>query len=289
MFNRVAIVGLGLIGGSMGLALHKMRAVEQVVGYDSGDGVCEQARKAGAIDEIFDRLTDVVHGADLVILATPVGAMRTILQCISPALSPGTVITDVASTKVQIINWAEQLLPANVFFVGGHPMAGKEVSGVDAADADLFKNRIYCLTPTSQTNPSALSKMSSFIEMLGAKIRFLEPFEHDNQVAGVSHLPFLASVALMTTVAEDSTWHDASALASTGFQDVTRLAGGSPAMYRDICLTNSTAITQRLDEYISTLSILREHIATHDNDMNEIFSIAQQLRQQWQADHNMTK
>ncbi len=284
MFDQVAIVGLGLIGGSMGLALHKTRVARRVIGYDSGDGVREQARKAGAVDEISDCLSDVVRGANLVILATPVGAMHTILQSISSELSPGTIVTDVASTKVQVISWAEQFLPTNVFFVGGHPMAGKEVSGVNAADAELFRNRIYCLTPTAHTNPTAVSNISSFVEMLGAKLHFLDPFAHDDQVAGVSHLPFLASVALMTTVGENTTWNDASLLASTGFRDVTRLAGGSPEMYRDICLTNSTAITERLDAYISTLSMLRAHIAAQNNDIREVFVTAQDLRQRWQAD-----
>lgn len=289
MFNRVAIIGLGLIGGSMGLALHKMRVAEQIAGYDSGLGVCEQARKTGAIDETSDCLADIVTGADLVILATPVGAMHTILQSISPALSSGTIITDVASTKTQVVSWAEQLLPTNVFFIGGHPMAGKEVSGVEAADAELFKNCIYCLTPTSQTNSTAVSTMSSLIEILGARQRFLSPREHDHQVASVSHLPFLSSVALMTTVAEDAAWDEASFLAATGFRDMTRLAGGSPAMYRDICLTNSTAIIEQLDTYIATLSLLRDRITKHDKDMDEVFRTAQQLRQQWQKDHDVTE
>jgi prephenate dehydrogenase len=289
MFNRVAIVGMGLIGGSMGLALHKIRAAQRITGYDSGSGVCEQAQRTGVIDESSDRLVDVVSDADLVILATPVGAMNTILKGISSALSPGAIVTDVASTKTQVVSWAEQLLPANVSFIGGHPMAGKEVSGVEAADAELFKNCIYCLTPTSRTDPSTISKMSSLIEMLGARQCFLSPHEHDKQVASVSHLPFLASVALMTTVANDVTWNDASFLAATGFRDVTRLAGGSPAMYRDICLTNSTAIIEQLDTYISTLSLLRERIAKHDQDIDEVFSTARRLRQQWQEDHNTTE
>jgi len=287
MFNRVAIIGLGLIGGSIGLALHKVKAARQVVGYDLGRGVCEQARKSGAIDETFASLADVVRGGDLVILATPVGAMHALLQNIAPMLSPGTVVTDVASTKALVISWAEQFLPESVFFVGGHPMAGKEVSGVEAADAELFKDRIYCLTPTSRTNPTALSKMSAFVEMLGARPRFLEPEEHDDQVAGVSHLPFLASIALMNTVAEDDTWSDASLLAATGFRDMTRLAAGNPEMYRDICLTNSGVITRRLDEYIAALANVRDHIVAHDKDINELFAIAQQLRQRWQADYSV--
>jgi prephenate dehydrogenase len=289
MFDRVAIVGLGLIGGSMGLALRKMGVARWIAGYDAELVVCEQALRMRVIDEASDRLSDIVSGADLVILATPVGAMHRILQSIAPILSPGTIVTDVASTKAQVVNWAEQFLPANVSFVGGHPMAGKEVSGVEAADADLFKNCIYCLTPTSQTNPTAVGKMSALIEMVGARQHFLSPREHDDQAASISHLPFLASVALMTTVAEDATWNDAASLAATGFRDMTRLAGGSPVMYRDICLTNGTAIIELLETYISDLSLLRDRIAKHDENMDEVFSTAQRLRQRWQEDHNMTE
>nr|HET6902299.1 prephenate dehydrogenase/arogenate dehydrogenase family protein [Ktedonobacteraceae bacterium] len=145
MFNRVAIIGLGLIGGSVGLALHKAKAAQQVVGYDIGKGVSNQARKVGAIDQPCATLADAVRGAELVVLATPVGAMRSLLQALSPLVTPGAVLTDVASTKVQVISWAEEYLPANVAFVGGHPMTGKELSGVEAADATLFQGGIYCL------------------------------------------------------------------------------------------------------------------------------------------------
>jgi prephenate dehydrogenase len=282
MFDRVAIIGLGLIGGSIGLALGTTKSARQVVGYDLGKGVSDRARKAGAIDQSFHALADAVRGAELVILATPVGAMRSLLQAIAPALTPGTVVTDVASTKVQVISWAEEFLPANTSFVGGHPMAGKEVSGVEAADAGIFKNRIYCLTPTPRTNPVAINKVSTFVEAIGARVRFLEPAEHDGQVASVSHLPFLASIALVNTVTEGSAWSDASLLAANGFRDISRLAAGSPEMYRDICLTNSEAITRWLDAYLATLHSLREHIAVHDKDLSETFARAQQERQQWQ-------
>ncbi|WP_069806280.1 prephenate dehydrogenase [Thermogemmatispora onikobensis] len=283
MFQRVAIVGLGLIGGSIGLALHKAKAAREVTGYDLGRGVCEQARKVGAIDQAYDSLADAVRGAELVVLATPVGAMRALLQQLASCVTPGTVITDVASTKAQVISWAEEFLPENVSFVGGHPMTGKEVSGVEAADAGLFQGRIYCLTPTPRTRPSAVNKVASFVEALGARIRFLEPAEHDGQVAYVSHLPFVASIALMTTAAEAPSWGDAALLASSGFRDVTRLAAGSPEMYRDICLTNSEALVRSLNEYLRTLTRLRDHIAAHDPHLNEIFARAQELRLQWQA------
>ncbi|HLI91351.1 MAG TPA: prephenate dehydrogenase [Ktedonobacteraceae bacterium] len=289
MFNRVAVIGLGLIGGSIGLALRKVKAAQQVAGYDLGRGVSDRARRIGAIDEHYSSLADTVRGAELVILATPVGAMRVLLQNIAPALSPGAVVTDVASTKAQVINWAEEFLPPTVSFVGGHPMAGKEVSGVEEADASLFQNRIYCLTPTVRTRPAAIKKVCSMIEALGARVRFLEPAEHDGQVAGVSHLPFIASIALVNTLARSGSWADASLLAANGFRDVSRLAAGNPEMYRDICLTNSESITRWLDEYMATLGDLRRRIATHDKDLNEQFGKAREVRLQWQADQDMSR
>src|SRR5438874_2006972 len=158
MFQRVAIIGLGLIGGSIGLALHKANAVQQVTGYDLGKGISNHARKIGAIDQPYSTIHDAVRGAELIILATPVGAMRSLLQSIAPAATPGAVVTDVASTKVQVISWAEEFLPSSVSFVGGHPMTGKELSGVEAADATLFQGHIYCLTPTAHTRSVAINK-----------------------------------------------------------------------------------------------------------------------------------
>lgn len=283
MFNRVAIVGLGLIGGSMGLSLRQAHAAQQVVGYDLGRGVSDRARRIGAIDQSHNSLADTVRGAELIVLATPVGAIRTLLQDIATLASPGAVITDVASTKSQVISWAEEFLPGNVFFVGGHPMAGKEISGVEAADPALFQNRIYCLTPTRKTSPAALNKVSILVEALGARVRFLEPTEHDGQVAQVSHLPFVASAALMNTVAGNASWGDSALLAASGFRDATRLAAGSPEMYRDICLTNNEALIRSLDDYLAMLHTFRDYIATRDPHMEELFVRSQQSRQQWQS------
>jgi prephenate dehydrogenase len=289
MFNRIALIGLGLIGGSIGLALHKAKAAQEVVGYDLGKGVSDRARKVGAIDQAYSTLQDAVRGAELVVLATPVGTMRALLQNLATCVTPGAVVTDVASTKAQVISWAEEFLPPSVSFVGGHPMTGKEQSGVEAADASLFQNRIYCLTPTARTRPAAINKVSAFVEALGARVRFLEPAEHDGQVAGVSHLPFIASIALVNTVTASPSWSDASLLAANGFRDMSRLAGGSPEMYRDICLTNSEAITHWLDEYITALRTIRNSIAEHDKNLVETFANAQELRQQWQLPHDIAE
>ncbi len=282
MFNRVAIIGLGLIGGSIGLALRKAKAAQQVVGYDLARGASNQARKTGAIDQSYNALADAVRGAELVVLATPVGAMRSLFQDMAASVSRGAVVTDVASTKVQVITWAEEFLPPTVSFVGGHPMTGKEMSGIEVADATLFQNKIYCLTPTINTHPAAIEKVSDFAITLGARVRFLEPAEHDGQVAGVSHLPFVSSIALMGAVAEGNSWGDASLLAAGGFRDMTRLAAGNAEMYRDICLTNSEAITRWLDAYIRKLGELRDSIATHDRNLGEMFARTKQLRLKWQ-------
>ena len=289
MFNRVAIIGLGLVGGSMGLALHKARAAQQVVGYDLGKGVSDHACKIGAIDQQYSALADAVRGAELIILATPVGTMRSLLQNIATMASPGAVVTDVASIKVQVINWAQEFLPAAVSFVGGHPMIGKQVSGVESADAALFQDRIYCLTPTRHTLSAALNKVSMLIEALGARVRFLEPAEHDGQVAGVNQLPYVASIALMNTAARGSAWGDAAMLAGTGFSDVTRLAASNPEMNRDICLANSEALTRWLNQYISALTEIRDRIVAHDSSLDQAFARAQQWRQQWQATYDTEK
>jgi prephenate dehydrogenase len=162
-------------------------------------------------------------------------------------------------------------------------MAGKEVSGVAAADATLFHNRIYCLTPTDRTDPTAVSKVTALIEILGARVRYLEPEKHDQLVAQVSHLPFIVSSALMTSVVKQDSWGEASSLAATGFRDASRLAAGSPEMYRDICLTNRESIVQSLDEYMATLQAYREAIASGDTRLYELFVRAQEARQEWQA------
>ena len=289
MFNRVAIIGLGLIGGSLGMALRQAKAARQVAGYDFLKGVGERARKLGAIDQSCSSLAEAARGAELIILATPVGAMRTLLQQLATCASPGAVVTDIASTKAQVISWAEEYLPTTIYFVGGHPIAGKEASGIEAAEADLFKQCVYCLTPTKRTSPAALDKVVALIDTLGARMRFLEPPEHDGMVAGVSHLPYIASIALMQTAALNPAWDDASLLAGNGFRDTTRLAAGSPEMHRDICLTNSEAITRWLSDYIAVLSTLRERIAARDPSLGEIFEQAQKARNAWQDGQERVK
>ena len=282
MFNRVAIVGLGLIGSSIGLALHNANAAKQILGYDPNKSAVNHARKIGAIDQPCPMLADAVRGIEFVILATPISRIRSFLQDIATVASPGTIITDVASTKAQVISWAEEYLPTSVFFVGGHPILSKDTYDGQATGA-LFKNCIYCLTPTKRTSSTALNTVLQLIAILDARVRFLEPAEHDGLVAGVNHLPFVLSTILMNTVAGSPSWGDASIVAEKSMYDMTRMSSNDPEVYRDICLTNSEALSRWLGEYINELIIFRDQVILHDSNLIQTFSRSKKLREQWQA------
>jgi prephenate dehydrogenase len=283
MFHRVAIVGLGLIGGSIGLALHNAKAAQQIIGYDSDKRVAHHARKIGGIDQSSTTLAEAVRGAEFVILATPLSPIRSFLQDIATVASPGTVVTDVASTKAQVINWAEEYLPTSVFFLGGHPILNKDTYDDEPASAALFKNCLYCLTPTNRTSSTALGKVMQLIEILDARVRFLEPVEHDGLVAGVNHLPFVISAVLMNTVAESPSWSDAAIVAEKSMYDMTRMTSNDPEVYRDICLTNSEALSRWLGEYIRELSTFRDQLILHDSNLTQTCNKSKKLREQWQA------
>ena len=283
MFQRVAIIGLGLMGNSIGLALHNAKAAQQVVGYDSKKHVAHEARKSGAIDQAYSSLADAIRGSEFIILTTPINTMRSCLQDIATIASPGTVITDVASTKAQVISWAEEYLPTSVFFVGGHPILNNDIFENRLASAALFKNCVYCLTPTKRTSSAALDKALQLIELLGSRVRFLEPAEHDGLVAGVNHLPFVLSAILLNTVAERPSWADAAIVADKSMYNMTDMTINDPQAYRDICLTNSEALSRWLAEYISELSAFRDQLILHDSNLIHTFNRSKKLREQWQT------
>lgn len=282
MFKRVAIIGLGLIGNSIGLALHTANAAQQIVGYDSNKHMTHNARKSGAIDQSYTSLADAIRGSEFIILTIPINSMRSCLQEIATIASSGTVITDVASTKAQVISWAEEYLPTSVFFVGGHPIISKDIFEDRLASATLFKNCVYCLTPTKRTSSAALDTVMRLIEILDARVRFLEPAEHDGLVAGVNHMPFVISAILMNTVVGSSSWVDAALVAEKSMYDMTRLSKSPSETYRDICLTNSEALSRWLAEYISELSTFRDQLMLHDSNLIQTFTRSKELREQWQ-------
>src|SRR5688572_29566198 len=195
--GKLAILGLGLIGGSMGLALSKSNAVKaDIVGFDRDHEVGTRAQKAGAVQHLAVSAEAAVRDASLVIIATPIMAVRRVFDEIAPYLQSGAVVTDTASTKVEVLRWAKELLPTDVHFVGGHPMAGKEKSGPQAAEASLFAGRPYCIVPGVNAADGAVDSVVGLAESIGGKTFFLDADEHDAYAAAVSHLPLFTSVAL---------------------------------------------------------------------------------------------
>jgi len=281
MFKRVAILGLGVIGASMGLALRQSKIAQQVVGFDAVKGTSERARTLGAIDIACSQVTEAAREAELIILATPVGAMRTLLQQLATCAAPGAVVTDIADTKTTVIAWAEEYLPSSIGFVGGHPIVRYDAEGIDAANAALFQQRVYCLTPTRRTAPFAIEKVATLVEALGARVRFLEPPEHDGMVAGTNQLPLLASIALLQTVLGSPSWSDASLLAGNTLREATLPAAVNAEIMLESCLTNSEPLVRWLNGYMKTLAELRDKVATHDSTLLEMLKQAQKKREEW--------
>ncbi|HLH24217.1 MAG TPA: prephenate dehydrogenase [Chloroflexota bacterium] len=280
--QRVAIIGLGLIGASLGLALHRLTPAPRVVGYDrSGDARTRAARRH-AVDRTPWSLEETVEGADLVVLATPVRAVAPLLGTIAPYLAPGAVVTDTGSTKEQVMLSAAEVAP-QVAFVGGHPMAGKLTHGSADADAALFDGTVYCLTPTADTPPAAIQRVTELVEAVGARPHFLDAAEHDGLVAAISHLPYLLASTLMTAASADPGWREMAALAAGGFSTMTRLVEGEPEMYADICLTNREAIARQLDRYMEALGSLRAAVAAGDEGLRARFAAAREQHQAWLA------
>jgi len=295
--QRVAIIGLGLIGGSIGLGLRRWAAQHpingkpalDIVGFSSNLDKQSAAQKMGAVDRTAWELPKAVADADLVVVCTPVMAMPETFKDLAPHLKPGAVVTDVGSTKSQVMRWAQEFLPAHVHFIGGHPMAGSTAS-IESADADLFVGATWCITPSVSAGEEAVKTVLGMVAALGAEPYFVDPMEHDAYVAGISHLPFVLSATLVNSVARDPSWRDMKSLAAGGFRDTSRLAMGSPAMHRDILLTNRDAVNRWLDTAIANLQQVRNQLAASGEEsaavntwLTTYFSDAQDARIAWEV------
>ena len=284
---RIAIIGLGLIGGSVGLALRRAGAGFEVVGSARRPEVASRARELGAVDRTEGSLISAVKDAELVLIATPAMAMKEILAEIGGSLREGSIVTDTASTKAEVMDWAEGTLPPSVSFIGGHPLAGKETSGIEAADGDLFQGCTYCLTAGRGAAQEARDTVAGLVRQIGANPLFIDASEHDSLVAGVSHLPLLISVALITATTKSPSWPQMAGLAASGFGDLTRLASGDPRMSRDICLTNREPILHWIDEYIEEMRALRRLVSEggemgeRGEKLGEAFMRAREIREGW--------
>jgi prephenate dehydrogenase len=264
---RIAIIGLGLIGGSLGLALKRSRLRDvELTGFARSRQTRDKARKMGAIDRAASDAADAVRDAAVVIIATPIAVIPDVMEEIAPALSEGCVVTDAASTKAQVMRWADELLPHHVNFVGGHPMAGKEQTGIDVADAALFEGNPYCVVPSVGAKETAINTVVGLADLVGATPVFMDAEEHDSYVAAISHLPLVVSTALFSLARDSAAWPEMAQLASSGFRDITRLASGSPEMSEDICHTNAENIIHWLDRIVVELRRYRDLIRGEDDE-----------------------
>ena len=263
-FDTLALVGVGMLGGSVGLAARRRGVVRQVLGTDRDADALHRARMCGILDASFTDIAGVVASADLVVFCTPVDRIAEQVLAAAPHCRPGTLLTDVGSTKAEIVRAIEGRLPAGIAFVGGHPLAGSEKQGPDAAVEDLFQDRVVVLTPCTRpaTAASGLEQISAFWQALGARVRIMDAGEHDCALAVTSHLPHLAASALAGTVPPQLL-----DLTATGFRSATRLAAGCPELWTAILHTNRAAVLTALESYRDRLDLFRRALEADDRSL----------------------
>ncbi|GIZ53166.1 prephenate dehydrogenase [Noviherbaspirillum aridicola] len=283
MFDKIAIFGVGLIGGSFALALKKAGAVREVAGVGRSAPVLARARALGIIDRACGSAAEAVAGADLVLIAAPVAQTGAILSSILPHLEAGTVVTDAGSTKCDVVAAAREALGERIAqFVPGHPIAGREQNGPDAALDDLYIGKKAVLTPLPENRTEDVERVGAAWRACGAIIHRLTAEEHDKVFAAVSHLPHLLAYALVDDIARKPHADLLFQYAASGFRDFTRIAGSSPEMWRDISLANRAALLAELDAYMLQLGAVRERLAAADGAALEaVYANAQHARQNW--------
>ncbi|HEU5072192.1 MAG TPA: prephenate dehydrogenase [Verrucomicrobiae bacterium] len=281
-WKKVTIVGVGLLGGSLGQALRQRRLAERVVGCVRRRASIAECRRVGAVDEATTDFAAGVAGADLVVLCTPIAQMPFVLEPLIPHLRPGAIITDVGSVKGEVVRQLEPIAArARAHFVGSHPMAGSEKMGVSAARPDLYSGAVCVVTPTPKSNRRAVRAVTELWAGLDARVLKLAPAVHDQLVARSSHLPHLLACQLVNY----TLGHSAAAqplLCATGFRDTTRIASGSPEMWRDIAVTNRTNLARSLREFMTELRRLQRAVQAGDEKaLADFFDLAKQRRDAW--------
>ena len=280
MIKTLAVIGVGLIGGSFSKALKAAGAVQRVIGFDLDPDNLTEALQLGVIDEIAADYAEAVSSADLVFLAVPVRAMTAAVAACAPYLSAGCVVTDGGSVKEELVAACEPLMPEGCHFVGGHPIAGTEHSGAKASFATLFQGRRCILTPTSRTDQQSLELVQRLWEAAGSRVECMEPLTHDRVFAAVSHLPHMVAYALVHAVdrsAEEE--ENILAFSAGGFRDFTRIASSDPSMWRDIALMNRLPLLSVLDRYQQEFAALKEKVAAGDGAwLENYFTTSKRLR-----------
>ncbi|HWI39984.1 MAG TPA: prephenate dehydrogenase/arogenate dehydrogenase family protein [Verrucomicrobiae bacterium] len=258
LIQRLAIIGVGLIGGSLARVLREKGEVGEVVGIGRGTDNLRRGVELGVVDSFCTDPAAGVEGADVVFISTPVCSIGDITAAIVPALKPGCVVTDGGSVKGDIVSACEPLMPAGTFFVGGHPIAGTEHSGVEASFSTLYRGRRCILTPTNSTDPRALELVSAMWRTAGAEVVLMGPERHDRILAAISHLPHMVAYSLVNAVADCNSFQENILKYSAGgFRDFTRIASSDPAMWRDIAVMNRSAILEMIDLFAHSLATLR--------------------------------
>lgn len=272
MINRLCIIGVGLIGGSLARSLKLAGTCDEVVGYGRNEGRLQRAVELGVIDRYETDIAAAVKGADVIVLAVPVGSMQSMFEAIAPHLDRGTVITDAGSTKASVVNAARNVfgqVPVN--FVPGHPIAGTEKSGVEAAVDDLYRDRRVILTPLEHTDTTAIDTVRQMWEAVGAKVELLEVEHHDEVLAATSHLPHMLAFALVDALAKLDEKAEVFRYAAGGFLDFTRIASSDPTMWTDICLANRDALLHAMKLFSDELNDLTE--AIDEGDAERVWAI----------------
>ena len=284
-FQKVTIIGVGLLGGSLGLAIKQRGIASKVDGYVRRTASIAECEQFGVVDHATRDLPRAVENADLVILCTPLSGMREISEQMLPALKPGAIVTDVGSVKTSVVQQLEPLFAkAKVHFIGSHPMAGGEKMGVSAAKADLFENAACVVTPTARSNAQALAAVEKFWKAMGSRIVKLSPETHDELVSRSSHLPHVGAAELANYVLSPTHAKEQALLCANGFRDTTRVASGSPEMWRDIALANPKNLSRVLGVFIEDLAEFR-HALDHGDAkaIEEFFEQAKQRRDAWRS------
>ncbi|MEI6207956.1 MAG: prephenate dehydrogenase/arogenate dehydrogenase family protein [Desulfuromonadales bacterium] len=278
--KRLAVTGVGLIGGSFALALREAGAVGSIIGIDSDTSNLEQALSLGIIDEIATDARSAVSDADVVFISVPSCSISSVVRDIATALAPGCIVTDGGSVKASIVRECDALIPAGCSFIGGHPIAGTEHSGAAAAFAGLFKGRRCVLTPGAETNASALRTVSRLWSAAGAEVCCMEAEHHDRIFAEISHLPHAVAYALVHAVGTaDVEGENVLSYSAGGFKDFTRIASSDPVMWRDIALMNRDALLASIDGFSASLAELRKRIDCGDQTgLTEFFTTAKLFR-----------
>lgn len=284
-WNKITLVGVGLLGGSLGLALRRRKLAKEIAGYVRREASIKECEHAGATDYATTDLLAAVSGADLVVLCTPLAQMKVLVQQMRPALKRGAIVTDVGSVKAGVVKDVEALIhKAGAHFVGSHPMAGGEKQGVLAARENLFEGAVCVVTPTRNTQAAALRKVEALWKAVGARLLRTTPDEHDALVSRSSHLPHLMAATLANLVLDPKLPKEQALLCATGFRDTTRIASGSPEMWRDIALTNRKQIGRALTGFVAELNKFQSALKRGDaKAIAKFFETAKQRRDNWCA------